>query len=105
MAQAARREAAVGGRWLARPAAREALTGWLFALPWVLGFLVFTAGPMLFSLYTSFTRYNIIAQPRWLGLRNYTAIFSDERFYTALQNTFWLVAVKVPLVVVVSIAI
>jgi multiple sugar transport system permease protein len=105
MAQAIGRDAKARRGALWRPATREALTGWLFALPWVLGFLVFTAGPMLFSLYASFTRYNIIATPRWIGARNYTAIFSDERFYVALQNTFWLVAVKVPLVVVVSIAI
>jgi multiple sugar transport system permease protein len=105
MAQVVGRDAKVRRGALWRPATREAITGWLFALPWVLGFLVFTAGPMLFSLYTSFTRYNIIAQPRWLGLRNYTTIFNDDRFYTALQNTFWLVAVKVPIVVVVSIAI
>lgn len=105
MAQAIPRETGVRRGFLARPAAREALTGWLFALPWVLGFLLFTAGPMIFSLYASFTRYNMIAAPRWIGTRNYEAIFNDDRFYIALQNTFWLVAVKVPLVVVVSIAI
>jgi multiple sugar transport system permease protein len=84
----------------------EAISGWLFALPWVLGFVLFTAGPMLFSLYTSFTRYNLIAAPRWIGLRNYQEILTnDERFYIALRNTFWMVGVKVPLVVVVSIAL
>ena len=44
-----------------RPAIKEEITGWLFAMPWILGFLLFTAGPMLFSLYASFTKYNIIA--------------------------------------------
>ncbi|HNP70408.1 MAG TPA: sugar ABC transporter permease, partial [Kouleothrix sp.] len=89
-----------------RAARREALHGWLFALPWLLGFALFTAGPMLFSLYTSFTRYNMIAAPRWLGLRNYQQILTaDDRFYIALKNTFWMVGVKVPIVVVVSIAI
>ena len=51
-----------------RPATREALTGWLFASPWIIGFLVFTAAPMLFSLYTSFANYNITTPPRWVGL-------------------------------------
>ena len=61
---------------------------------------------MIFSLYTSFTRYNMIATPRWIGLQNYRQIIlADERFYVALKNTFWMVAVKVPIVVVVSIAI
>jgi len=57
---------------------REAINGWLFAMPWIVGFLVFTAGPMLFSLYVSFTRYNIIREPRWVGLQNYTNIFTND---------------------------
>lgn len=89
-----------------RPAAREEITGWLFALPWIIGFLVFTAGPMLFSLYTSFTRYNIIAPPRWIGLDNYEMLFfNDPLFIKALGNTFWMVIVKIPIVMVASIGI
>jgi len=88
-----------------RPASREALTGILFALPWMIGFIVFTAGPMLFSLYASFTRYNITTDPVWIGVTNYTNIFHDSRFFLALNNTFWMVLVKIPIVVVVSIAI
>lgn len=81
-----------------RPAVREEITGWLFALPWLLGFLLFTAGPMLFSLYTSFTSYNIIRAPRWIGLDNYEDIFfSDPFFWKALGNTFWMVIVKTPI--------
>ncbi|MFN8503212.1 carbohydrate ABC transporter permease [Kouleothrix sp.] len=105
MAQLAQARAGRRHGW-SRAARREALHGWLFALPWLLGFALFTAGPMLFSLYTSFTRYNMIAAPRWLGLRNYQQILTaDDRFYIALKNTFWMVGVKVPIVVVVSIAI
>jgi multiple sugar transport system permease protein len=88
-----------------RPAVKEALTGWLFASPWVIGFLLFTAAPMLFSLYASFTEYNITTPPEWLGLRNYERLFQDPFFYTSLGNTFWMVIVKTPLVVVVSIAL
>lgn len=88
-----------------RPATREALTGILFALPWIIGFIVFTAGPMLYSLYTSFTRYNITTDPQWIGPNNYIALMNDSRFFLALQNTFWMVIVKIPIVVVVSIAI
>jgi multiple sugar transport system permease protein len=89
-----------------RPAIREELTGWLFAMPWILGFLLFTVGPMLFSLYTSFTRYNIIADPRWLGLENYQNIFFDDPFfYKSLSNTFWMVIVKTPLVIFVAMSL
>src|SRR5919199_15647 len=88
-----------------RPATIEAATGWLFAAPWILGFIIFTLGPMLFSLYASFTNYNITTAPEWIGVQNYTSLLADERFYVALRNTFWMVIVKIPIVVVVSIAI
>lgn len=89
-----------------RPALREELVGWLFAMPWILGFLLFTVGPMLYSLYTSFTKYNIIADPRWIGLENYQDLFfNDPLFYKSLSNTFWMVIVKTPLVIVVAIAL
>lgn len=84
---------------------REALTGWLFALPWIVGFTLFTAWPMLFSLYTSFTRYNIIRDPEWIGLENYQAILQDDRFFKALENTFWMVGYKTPIVLVAGLGI
>ncbi len=85
-----------------RPALREELTGWLFVLPWLIGLVLFTAGPMLFSLYTSFTQYNIIANPRWIGTENYEKLFADPMFYKALENTFWMVIIKTPVVMVLS---
>jgi multiple sugar transport system permease protein len=90
--------------WL-NPARREAMAGWLFALPWIIGFLVFTAGPMLYSVYVSFTDYNITTAPEWIGLDNYREIFSDQYFYRSLGNTFWMVLVKLPIVAVFSIFI
>ena len=48
-------------------ARREALAGYAFIIPWIIGFLVFTIGPMLASLYYSFTDYNIVDPPRWVG--------------------------------------
>jgi multiple sugar transport system permease protein len=94
------------GRFRMGNAAREEITGWLFALPWVIGFLLFTAGPMLYSLYTSFTRYNIIRAPVWTGLVNYRNLFSADPFFgTALYNTFWMVIVKTPIVMALAIAI
>jgi multiple sugar transport system permease protein len=93
-------------RPLLRPAVREEITGWLFVFPWVFGFVLFTAGPMLFSLYTSFTRYNIIRPPAWIGVQNYDRIFNhDPFFWKAVENTFWMVLVKTPMVIVGAIAL
>lgn len=105
MAQAIRRQTVTAQRGLGRGERREALTGWLFAMPWIIGFVVFTAGPMLYSVYTSFTEYNIIAAPKWIGLRNYTRLFNDPNFYISMRNTMWMVVFKTPLVIVISIAI
>ncbi len=74
-------------------------------MPWIIGFLLFTAGPMFFSLYASFTRYSITTPPEWIGTRNFAQIFRDPFFYTALYNTFWMVIVKIPIVTVTAISI
>lgn len=98
--------AAIERRPFLRPARREELMGWLFAMPWIIGFLLFTVGPMLFSLYTSFTKYNIIATPKWIGLENYQNLLGDDPlFYKSLANTFWMVLVKTPLVMVIAIGL
>lgn len=83
---------------------REALTGYLFAAPWIFGFLVLTLGPMLFSLYASFTVYDIASPPRWIGLDNYRFIFQhDPDFLTSLRNTIWYVVFKTPVVILLSL--
>jgi multiple sugar transport system permease protein len=77
-------------RRILTPKRREALTGYLFAAPFLVGFLGLTLGPMLFSLYTSFTDYNITTAPKWTGLDNYDYILTqDDRFRTSLGNTFY----------------
>jgi multiple sugar transport system permease protein len=84
----------------------EAITGWLFVLPWIIGFATFTLGPMVFSLYTSFTDYNIIRAPVWIGLENYREIFFDDQFFwISLRNTFWMVLIKTPLVLVIALGL
>src|SRR4030065_360493 len=55
---------------------REALTGYLFISPWIVGFLIFTIGPMFASLYYSFTDFDIINPPVWNNFANYKKIFS-----------------------------
>lgn len=93
-------------RWGSKLMRGEALTGWLFVLPWIIGFSVFTLGPMLFSLYTSFTDYNIIRAPQWIGFENYREIFFEDNFFwISLRNTFYMVIVKTPIVIVLSLGI
>jgi multiple sugar transport system permease protein len=105
MSVAAERPKLAQPRPFLRPAVKEAIAGWLFASPWIIGFLLFTAVPMLFSIYVSFARYNITTPPEWIGLENYQRLFRDPRFYQSLGNTFWMVIFKTPIVIVVSIAL
>lgn len=60
------------------------LVGWGFALPAVLGFLIFNLVPMLMSCYYSFCDYSIIGSPEWIGFDNYIKLFSGE------ETTFWI---------------
>ena len=85
----------------------EAKWGMFFVAPWVIGFLVFTLGPMLFSLYMSFTKYNVFTSPRWVGLQNYTELFIDDGLLLqkAFSNVLYLGGVGVPLGLVTSLAI
>lgn len=69
-------------------ARRELLAGVAFVSPWVIGFLAFTLFPMLAALYYSFTDYNLLSAPRWVGLENYTTAFAgDPLFWRSLSNT------------------
>ena len=77
---------------------KEALWGYAFTVPWIFGFLVFTLGPMIASLYFSFTKYNIIDPPTWIGLRNYQRmLFEDPLFWHSLQRTLYYAALALPL--------
>lgn len=92
------------GRLALNPWQREALLGYLFAAPWIVGFLALTLGPMIFSFYASFTKFNIVNPPEWIGLDNFSFIFQqDDRFYTSLYNTFYYVVVKTPIVIAASL--
>ncbi len=76
----------------------ESRAGWLAISPWLVGFIVFTAFPFLASLYFSFTRYDVISSPQWVGLENYERLFTRDRLFPlALRNTFIYTAMYVPL--------
>lgn len=98
-------------------ARREALAGYAFIVPWIIGFLVFTIGPMLASLYFSFTEYNIVDPPKWVGLDNYIRVFSgipeyfrtgdprqlgDPLFWKSLQVTLYFASLALPLNLIFS---
>jgi multiple sugar transport system permease protein len=87
---------------------RKDWVGYAFISPWLLGFLVFTAGPFLFSVYLSFTRYDIVSSPVWVGAANYRTLFTrDPLFWKSLWITlkYALVAVPVGIGAGVSLAL
>ena len=74
--------------------------------PWALGFCVFFAYPLLASFYYSFTHYDLLSSPRWIGVRNYEYLFnSDPEIWTAVKNTLWLIAIMVPAQVLFALGV
>ncbi|MBM4081802.1 MAG: sugar ABC transporter permease [Planctomycetes bacterium] len=85
---------------------REALAGYLFAGPAILGLALFTLGPILVSLVYSFTRYEVISPATWAGLDNFRYLFSQDRYFlTALWNTFYFAAVSVPVDIALALTL
>jgi len=82
---------------------KDNLAGYLFLAPWLLGLFLITIGPMLASLYLSFTDYNLIQAPKWIGLENFTRMLSDERLHNSLRVTFTYVFVSVPLQLAIAL--
>lgn len=79
---------------------------YMFLLPWLLGFFLLALGPILASLYLSFTRYDMVGTPRWTGLANYEYMFTrDRRFWKALEVTFHYVALSVPARLIMALAV
>jgi multiple sugar transport system permease protein len=92
-------------RLAAKEAGRDNKAGYLFLLPWLIGLVVITIGPMIASLYLSFTNYSLIQAPKWIGLDNYARMLTDERLHNSLQVTFIYVFVSTPLQLAVALAI
>jgi len=93
-------------RNLSPRARREAREGYLGILPWLIGFVAFTAGPLLVSFFLSFTQWDIVRPPQWVGLANYTRMFTDDQlFRTSLGVTFAYVLMSVPLQLVIGLAL
>lgn len=90
---------------LSHRARREAVAGYLFIAPWLLGLLVFTLGPIIVSLYLSMTHYEVVRAPVFNGLSNYEFLFKDRLFWQALRVTSIYVFISVPLGLVLSFAV
>lgn len=90
-----------------RAARREALTGILWASPWLVGFVVFTLGPVLASLYLSFNDYTIASTPRWVGFENFSRAITgkDALFWPSVERTFHYALIMVPVGITGSLLI
>lgn len=84
---------------------REERAFWVFILPWLIGFIVFTGGPILVSLLLSFTEYNVISSPSYIGIDNYSSLFQDKLFYKSLLVTLYYSVMSVPFTIITSLVI
>jgi multiple sugar transport system permease protein len=74
--------------------------------PWIVGFTVFFGYPLLASVYLSFTHYDLLSRPRWVGTANYAfMLHHDPQIWNAVKNTLWLMAFAVPLQVIFAFGV
>jgi ABC-type sugar transport system permease subunit len=99
---AARPQRPAGAR---KPRSREALTAWLFILPSLIGFLIFTAGPVVAAGVISLLNWNLFSSPTWAGWKNFARLGPDPTFWSALGNTAYFTFVSVPVTILVSLAL
>lgn len=86
--------------------ARNNLVAYAFLSPWLVGMLAFTLWPFLRSIYLSFTRYNIVSPPKWVGLANYNMLLTrDELFWKSALVTIKYACISVPLAIVCGVAL
>ena len=85
---------------------RNLAVGLLFASPWIVGFAVFTLYPLIMSIYYSFTSFNVVQSPVWVGLNNYHELFfEDPVFWKSLYNTLYFTVFSVPLCLAAGLGI
>jgi len=74
--------------------------------PWLIGFCIFFGYPLVYSVYLSFTHYDLLSSPRWIGTANYDfMLHGDPNVGPAVRNTLWIIAVMVPLQVLLACSI
>jgi multiple sugar transport system permease protein len=92
-------------RLKSRQSTKLALEGYLLITPWLLGFLMFQIGPIIASFILTFTRYDIITFPKFIGLENFKFLAKDRDFQISLIRTFYYVGGSVPLSIIASLLI
>jgi multiple sugar transport system permease protein len=85
---------------------KESLAGYAFLIPWLIGFFGLTIIPMVYSLYLSFTSYNIFSPPKWIGLDNYIRMFTDDpSFMQSAQITLIYVLIGTPITLAAALGV
>lgn len=85
---------------------RDNVAGYVFILPFIIGLVVFTAIPFFTSLYLAFTKYNVLSDPKWVGLANFKEMFfEDELFWTSFKVTFKFALIQVPVKLTVALLV
>ncbi len=86
---------------------KEALWGYLFVAPWVVGFLVLTAGPMVVSMVLAFTQSNVLEPSRWVGWKNFNEVAVQDRavLIQSFTNAFYIAGIGVPLGLVTGLSV
>src|SRR5438045_6326614 len=78
----------------------------LLMSPWIVGFTIFFGYPLVYSFYLSFTHYDLLSAPHWVGLANYKFLFgTDQQVWPAVYNTLWMIVIAVPLEVLFAFSI
>lgn len=79
--------------------------GILFALPWLIGFVIFQVYPIVSAVYQSFTEYDVFSDPKWVGLSNYAELLGDKSVPKAFGNTLYMALIGMPIGIIVALLI
>ncbi|MCG8514863.1 MAG: sugar ABC transporter permease [Halanaerobiales bacterium] len=93
-------------KFFEKPKWNESLWFYIMISPWIVGFLSFTLGPMIYSIYLSLSKWDLFQPPQYIGLKNYIKLFTmDDIFWKALYNTFYYAIISVPLHLIIATGI
>lgn len=92
-------------RAMSRREKRETIFGYIFTAPQILGFLLFVAFPLVFSLVLCFCSWNMMDAPEFVGFKNFEKIFGDRIFWKSILNTFLYILIVVPITLVTSLTL
>lgn len=84
---------------------KNSFIAYLFLLPWIIGLLTLVIGPMISSLYLSFTEYDLLTSPEWVGLKNYLSMIDDRRFINSVKVTLTFTLIGVPLQIITALLV